>query len=416
MGSPLPKPLFLDNVNLSDFKNLLTPEGQEILRKAEALAPRESDFLAHFSALSKRCPLELARAALETAILRREAGEKFPSAGQMYFTRPALEQATHYEVSNYRARRYQGFEHIAALGCSIGGDSLALAKQARLTGIDLDPLRLAMSCANLEGQGLGERTHLLQADLSAPLPLRPHSGLGLFFDPARRAEQGRVYSVRNYQPPLSILESWLADYPALGVKISPGVKMDELKRYDAEVEFISLRGELKEAVLWFGPLRRSLRQATLLPGPHCLAAESEISGRLLPLSEPRAYLYEPDPAVLRAGLVQPLGQQFDAAQLDPDIAYLTSDTAQPTPFARCWAVEDWLPFGMKRLRAVLRERDIGQVIVKKRGSPLQPESLIQQLRLKGSQQRVLFLTHLRGQPIVIICLPEQQTQVNVPEQ
>jgi hypothetical protein len=129
--------------------------------------------------------------------------------------------------------------------------------------------------------------------------------------------------------------------------------------------------------------------------------------RHIPLSEPRAYLFEPDPAVLRAGLVQTLGAQLDAAQMDPDIAYLTADHLQHTPFARVWQVEAWLPFNLKRLRRFLQERKVGRVTVKKRGSPLQPQELIRSLRLKGEfeKERLIFLTHLRGRPIVIICLP-----------
>jgi hypothetical protein len=186
------------------------------------------------------------------------------------------------------------------------------------------------------------------------------------------------------------------------VKVSPGVDLDELRPYEAEIEFISLRGELKEAALWFGPLKTSSRRATVLPGPYTLSA----SAGSLPLSEPRAYLYEPDPSVLRAGLVATLGSQLGVAQLDPDIAYLTGDILQPTPFARVWAVEDWFPFNLKRLRAELRARRVGSVTVKKRGSPLQPEALIQDLKLKGDQQRIVFLTHLRGRPIVILALDE----------
>jgi hypothetical protein len=68
-------------------------------------------------------------------------------------------------------------------------------------------------------------------------------------------------------------------------------------------------------------------------------------------------------------------------------------------------VEDWFPFGLKRLRSYLRQRGIGRVVVKKRGSPLQPEALIHDLRLQGEQERVLFLTQLRGKPIVIVALP-----------
>jgi hypothetical protein len=122
----------------------------------------------------------------------------------------------------------------------------------------------------------------------------------------------------------------------------------------------------------------------------------------LSLSPPLDYLYEPDPAVLRAGLVALLGDRLQAAQLDPDIAYLTGAQLIETPFARSWAVQDWFPFQLKRLRSYLRARSVGRVTVKKRGSPLDPQDLARQLRLQGEAHALLFLTHLDGKPIVIV--------------
>jgi hypothetical protein len=177
-----------------------------------------------------------------------------------------------------------------------------------------------------------------------------------------------------------------------------------LECYNAEIEFISLKGELKEAVLWFGPLKSTQRRATLLPGGHTLTSDSSTLVRA-GLSEPQAYIYEPDPAILRSKMVGDLAVQLNAHQLDPDIAYLTAEAVQATPFARVWKIEDWFPFQLKRLRAYLRERRVGRVVVKKRGSPLQPEALIRDLRLDGDAERVVFLTHLRGRPIVVVCFP-----------
>jgi len=400
-------------MDVSTFRDLQTPSGQEVLQAAQALVPREADFLAHFTALCRQYPAPLARAALETAILREKAGVKFPQASQMYFTREALEQATGSEVSAYRAERYRPYSLVVDLGCSIGGDTLALAKAAPVIGIDIDPLRLVMAGANLGAAGevnpgLADRVLFVLADITSPLPLSPISSplsCALFFDPARRSGHRRAFSVDDYAPPLAIIQEWLPHYPALGVKISPGIDLEELSAYtspaqNAEVEFISVRGELKEAVLWFGPLRSASRRATLLPGPHTLI---ERGGDVqVGLSDPLAYIYEPDAAVLRAGLVQTLASSLSAMQLDPEIAYLTAEKKTPTPFARVWAVEDWLPFSLKRLRSYLRERSIGQVTVKKRGSPITPEKLIHDLRLKGDLERVVFLTQLRGKPVAII--------------
>jgi len=415
-------------VDFSSFQTLLTPYGQQALDATVALAPDEADFLRAFTRLRRSYPAELAQAALETAILRRKAAAKFPQASRMYFTREALEQATAFEVSTYRCARFGGCDRMLDLGCSIGGDTLALAALAPTTGLDLDPLRLAIAQVNLQSILPDRPVDFIQADLKQALPVSLPPGVGLFFDPARRDRGKRIHSVSNYQPPLDVIRGWLEHAPPLGVKLSPGIDPNELAGYDAELEFISLNGELKEAVLWFGPLKSARRRATLLPAGSTLAASLDESGEQgspdlpgnwsdsgpeLPLSEPRDVIYEPDPAILRAGLVRALGAQLGAFQLDPDIAYLTGDQAVDTPFARTFTVETWLPFNLKRLRQVLRERRIEALVVKKRGSPIQPVELIQALRLSpGSrgfgEERTLILTHLRARPIAIICQPRMR--------
>ena len=169
-----------------------------------------------------------------------------------------------------------------------------------------------------------------------------------------------------------------------------------------------MNGELKEAMLWFGPLKSAARRATLLPGGHTLVASGDSRFEKKPISEPGAYIYEPDASVLRAGLVTEVGALLEACQLDPDIAYLTGLKNVSTPFARLWPIEAWFPFNLKRLRAYLREHGVGRVIVKKRGSPLQPEQLVRELRLSGAAERTLFLTHLRGEPIVVVALSSEE--------
>ncbi|MFZ5809998.1 MAG: class I SAM-dependent methyltransferase [Chloroflexota bacterium] len=395
-------------LNPNSLRALLTPAGEEILQTAAHLRPKEEAFLTHYQQLSRLYPPDLARAALEIAILRQKAQAKFPFAERMFLTPEALEQASPWEVSQYRARRYQGFERVLDLGCSIGADTLALGGVTSVVGIDKDALRLMMARLNLAALGLEERCGFVQADLLQPLPIpKRMPSLALFFDPARRQDKRRIYHVDAYQPPLGVLHNWIGDYPQLGVKISPGVKLEEIGGYDCEVEFISLAGELKEAVLWFGSLRTARRRATILPAGVTLSAElwGSADQPLVGLSPPLDYILEPDPAVIRAGLVQSLAQQLDAFQLDREIAYLTTSCPIASPFARCWQVEAWMPFHLKRLREVLRARSVGNVTVKKRGSPLEPDDLRRQLRLQGEQERVLFLTRWNGAPIVVIALP-----------
>ncbi len=391
-------------MRLEDFHFLLTEEGQRYLAELGESPVSADSHLRLATKLREQLGSERAHAILETVMLRHKAREKFSQAEKMYFTRVGLQQATAEVVSDYRSRRYKesGFGHIADLGCGIGGDALSLTSQQTVTGVDWRPLHLAMAQENVRAYDHSERFHALQADL---LELSPLPVDALFADPGRRDEYGhRINSVYRYRPPLNFLEHWRERVPNQGVKISPAVDYDELPP-DAEVEFISFKGTVREAVLWFGGLRSGAgRRATILPGRHTLTDEPVSN---IPVIKPRAYLYEPDGAVIRAHLVQQLAHHIGASKIDPDIAYLTADRAQPTPFARCFVLDDVFPFQLKKLRHYLRQRNVGKVTIKKRGSPLDPDTLRHRLRLRGDEHRFIFLTHVLGEPVVLIGLKNE---------
>ena len=71
------------------------------------------------------------------------------------------------------------------------------------------------------------------------------------------------------------------------------------------------------------------------------------------LSEPRGWLVEPDPAILRAGLVRDVAAACGGHMLDETIAYFTADERPESPWVRTWKVIDWMPFHLKRLREKL---------------------------------------------------------------
>jgi hypothetical protein len=76
-----------------------------------------------------------------------------------------------------------------------------------------------------------------------------------------------------------------------------------------------------------------------------------------------------------------------------------------TPFAQAYRVDEVLPFSLKRLRAVLRSRQVGRVEIKKRGSALDVEQLRRDLRLSGDNAATVVLTRVGGRPIVLLCTP-----------
>ncbi len=392
-------------MDLATFRYLLAPAGQALLARAAALPDlRHETLLRHLTALRREAEPAQAAAALETVLLRRRAAAKFSGAARMYFTREALEQATAAVVARYRAGRFAraGVSQVADLGCGIGGDTIALAGAGlRVLAVEHDPVRLAMARANAAVCGVSARVSPILADVRNGGPLRATAA---FVDPARRTAAGRrVAGVEQYEPPLSAVLGRRTTAQALAVKLSPGVRLHELPLPDAEIEFISVDGDLREAVLWCGPLRTAERRATLLPGGETLAGPPDQAP--LPVAAPGRWLLEPDPAVYRAGLLGLLAARLSAWQIDPTIAYLSSDAPPEMTFVRAWPVEEVLPFSVKGVRRRLRDLNVGRLTVKKRGSPLEPDEFLRLLRLDpaAAGARTVFLTRVAGRPAAIIC-------------
>jgi hypothetical protein len=384
-------------MDLANFQELLSQHGQRAIAVAEVLQPTEAAFLACFDKLRKEFPPELAKAALETTLLRRKARDKFTHAHAMYFTRESLEQATSETVADYRVRRFAGHGTVADLCCGIGGDALAFARAGhRAEAVDTDAVRIAMTQANAGALGFAEHVQTVHGDaLRVPL-----TGTAAFADPNRRSDNRRFLAPEDYTPPLSAIRARFAPEFPLAVKIAPGVARSDIPP-DAEAEFISLRGEMKECVLWFGSLRTATTRATLLPSGATLAGESQQNSR--PLETIGAVLYDPDPAITRAGLVSALAEQLDAFPVDYEVQLLTANQHTLTPFATAFAVELAAPFHAKKLRAHLREHRVGRVTVIKRGSPADADTVLRQLKLEGPNHRIVFLARTGGVHTMIVC-------------
>ena len=192
------------------------------------------------------------------------------------------------------------------------------------------------------------------------------------------------------------------------VKLAPGLPHD-LVPEGVEAEWVSDRREVKEAVLWSGRLATTRRRATVIPstssgrasgGLATLTDEDDPGGTTGPLA---AYLYEPDGAVIRAGLVTAVAAGVGGHLVDAKIAYVTSEHEFRTPFARGFRVLEEVPYREKQLKAALRERRIGRLTIKKRGVSVVPEELRQRLSLTGDQEATLVLTRVaeRGTALLV---------------
>ncbi|MEV4819079.1 THUMP-like domain-containing protein [Micromonospora tulbaghiae] len=394
-------------MDLDQLAALRTPEGSAALAAAERVAG--GDPLAAAAALrSAGLPGGLAAAALTQAELRRRAAGKFGAAAAgMFLTRAGLEQATRRVVADRRAARLRaaGVTTLADLGCGLGADALAAARAGiRVYAVEADPVTATMAAANAEAAGLADLVTVSCGDATA----FDVTGVdAVFCDPARRrAGTGRrVFDPNAYSPPWDFVTGLAARVPRTVVKVAPGLD-HALIPGGAEAEWVSVDGDLVEAALWCGELAEVPRRATVLrERDDAVSLLTGTGAQEAPVGPVRRFLYDPDPAVVRAHLVAELAADLDATLADPSIAYLYGDQARPTPFARCLEITDVLPFSLKRLRALLRERRVGRVEIRKRGSALEPEKLRRDLRLSGDEAAGLALTRVAGAPMVLVCRP-----------
>lgn len=388
-------------MDLASFSWLRSSAGQEVLAEATRLVTEGVDALQAGEQLRRRSEPAHAAVAMTQAELRRRATAKFGDlAARMYFTPDGLEQSTRLEVSRHRAAR-ASFAHptsIADLGCGIGGDLVAFASTGVTTaGVDLDPVRVAVAEANLAALDLPGAVMVADA---TTLDL---AGFGLVFaDPARRTGRGRVFDVDSYTPPWSFVES-LLHRPAC-VKAAPGIPHDRVPA-GVEAEWVSFQGEVKEAVLWSPHLATAARRATVMTGNGLATLTDDDDPGPGPVRPVGRYLYEPDGAVIRSGLVTAVADALDGKLIDPHIAYVTSDTAVATPFARGFEVLEELPYHVKQLKAALRERGIGRLTIKKRGVDVVPEDLRHRLALQGDAEATVVLTRVDGHGAALLVQP-----------
>jgi SAM-dependent methyltransferase len=380
------------------------PDRDRLLAEVAAAGAGDDARLATLTSLRRRYDAELVAAAVGQVRLReRAAGRLGPAAARMFFTPAGLEQATRATVAAHRARRYAaaGVDRVLDLCCGLGGDLTALAAAGlSVTGVDADPITVALTRANIAALGLTAVADVQVGDATA----YPSAGWpAAFCDPARRHGSRRVFDPADYSPPYSFLIELAAAVPHTSAKVAPGLAHD-LVPLGAEAEWVSDHGDVCEAALWFGPFATASvsRRATLLPGGDSLV---EAGLGPPPVAAPGRWLYEPDGAVIRAHLVAEVAAEVDGWLLDPTIAYVSADRLVPTPYARSYEVTDVLAFSLKRLRTLLRERGVGTVTVKKRGSAVLPEQLRRDLRLTGDASATVVLTRVQGAPTVLVCQP-----------
>jgi len=361
----------------------------------ERIAEAQGSELQIQNALRREFSDDVVRAALTLVELRRKAQVKFSRADRMWFDRQGYEQATGEAVALHKAKRFSG--RVWDLCCGIGSDAIALAGHCEVIAVDRNPAACLRAKWNAEVYELPNPPAFVCADVEE---LFAEGGL-VHIDPDRRATQSRVVRIEDYVPGLEFLTALTERFTGGAIKLSPAANFGG-KFPHAEIELTSVHGECKEATVWFGDLAGDEPwRATVLPSGETLAGDPLDS--LADVGPLGRYLYDPDPAVVRAGLVDLLAEQLGLVRLDGEEEYLTGDGQVISPFVRGFEVLAELPNNPRAIRNHFRASDVGQLEIKCRRIPVQVEALRRQLPLPGSEPGVLIFARIGGKARAVPC-------------
>ena len=341
------------------------------------------------SRLRRQYSDDLVRAAISLHELRRKAMTKFTRAESMWFDRRGLEQSTAEAVARHKAQRFNG--PTWDLCCGIGGDAIALGERCQVTAVDLNPAACLRTQWNAEAYDVAAQVEALCANVAS---LEFGEAL-VHIDPDRRAgSEGRALRIEDYVPGPQFLSELMTRCRGGAVKVGPASNFGG-KFPDAEIELVSLSGECKEATVWFGELAGDQPfRATALPSGETIAGDPlDAAAAITPLGR---YLYDPDPAVVRAGMIDLVAERFGLSRLDSAEEYLTGDELVASAFVQPFEVLAELPNNEHELRAWLRGSDFGQIEIKCRHIPIQAETLRRRLPLPGTESGVVIFARING--------------------
>jgi hypothetical protein len=383
----------------SELFQLFTPEALALLGSIGDLDAK-ADVVKLVSALrAEGYAPGLVAAVLTQAKLRRRARKKFGDfTDGMLFTEDGLEQASRLQAAALHAGRFRGagIKQVADLGCGLGAESMAMgAIELNVCAFEIDEITAALAVFNL---GAFDNVEVEQADITT-LDLSKFEAL--FFDPARRELDGKgERAARKFDPSqFSPNFDWVLEQARTkpsGIKLGPGHPHEAIAQ-DAEAQWLSIDGDLVELALWFGEVKRPkvARAATVVnsTGRHEIVSDV-FESEPAEVGAIKNFIYEPDNAVVRSHLIADLARQVDATLISKEIAYLTSDSEIDSPMMRGFRVIDEMAFDRKKLKAYLRDRNIGTLEIKKRGVDVVPEQLRKELNLKGEIAATLILTRV----------------------
>ena len=359
--------------------------------------------------------------ALQQIAGRQKAKEKLPewyaTEGVLYPKKVSMEQCSSSQTAEYKASLVEG-DSFADFSGGFGVDTIALARKFD-KGWYVEPQEelcelFQHNCKVLDINNVNIINGTMEDNLAAIGPVDT-----IYLDPSRRDTHGRrVVSLADCTPNLPEWKSALLERcNTLMVKLSPMIDIFQTLRDLPEtyaVHVVAVEGECKEVVFLLtrrdAPWHVSTTDPTIIAVDINKIATSRVESTLQTerTTPPRittelgAYLYEPNAAVMKAGIFNALSQQFQIAKLAKNTNLFTADELHEDFPGRVFRIEAVHEFHPRKTTKELSHLANASIAV--RNFPLSAEELRKTLKIKNGNACYLFgCTLSGGMKCVIVC-------------
>jgi hypothetical protein len=342
--------------------------------------------------------------------LRRKAASKFPGwiDKDILYTERALEQSSGQVAAMHKRQWLKG--KVIDLSGGLGSDLIHSADQiTHMVYSDIDPELCELFRHNSSVLGI-KLADIHCGDGIDALSRYPDDLFDVVYvDPDRRVGKGRSISLKDTSPDITAhLDLILAKGKTLLVKASPALDPTEAMRQLPglyEYRVVSVNGEVKEVLLLVGRslVEHPARVATIIRG-ETISEFRELNIKVAVwTSEQPNYFYEPDPAVIRAGLVSDVASQFGLMHAHHGSVYLVGYTPTEGFPGRLFNIDAILPANFRSVKEWCKQQGITKANIARREFPEDPDAIRKALKLKDGGETYLFFAKWQGGYACIAC-------------
>jgi len=387
-------------------KAILHPEVQEFIRKN--LQTNLSKLILKGSDFPDVTIQEIANQISGLQKAKQKLPSWYAAEGVVFPPNINLEQTSSEITANYKASLVSGDQLIDVTG-GFGIDTFFFAEKMN-TVIHCEINSGLSDIANHNFNTLGRSNiETFSGDGIEFLRSTDQNFDWIYLDPARRDDYGgKVFLLEQCTPNVpEHLKLLFSKADHILIKTSPlldltaGIK--ELGKVE-EIHIVSVNNEVKE-LLWVmhkRELSKPVIKTVNILQSDIQRFEGLFDGNApeAPLSLPKKYLYEPNPAVMKSGLFAEVSQQTGTFKLHTNSHLYTSEALTDFPGRRFEILQE-LPYSKKLIK---KELTFKKANVTTRNFPKPVEVIRKELKLAdGGDHYLFFTTNLQNEKIVLIC-------------